>query len=40
MPGNGLGLSTAAAIADYHGAVLAFADNDPGLRAIVTFPGV
>jgi signal transduction histidine kinase len=39
VPGNGLGLSLAAAIADYHGATLTFADNEPGLRVTVTFPG-
>lgn len=38
QPGNGLGLSLAAALADYHGACLAFADNAPGLRAMITFP--
>ena len=37
--GTGLGLSLAAAIVDYHGATLAFADNEPGLRVTVTFPG-
>lgn len=37
--GNGLGLSVVAAIADYHGATLTFADNEPGLRVTVTFPG-
>jgi signal transduction histidine kinase len=39
LAGNGLGLSLVAAIADYHGATLAFADNEPGLKVIVTFPG-
>jgi signal transduction histidine kinase len=38
VAGNGLGLSLVAAIADYHGAALAFADNGPGLRVSVTFP--
>ena len=36
-PGAGLGLSMAAAIADLHGAALAFADNDPGLRVELSF---
>lgn len=36
--GNGLGLSLVAAIAEYHGATLAFADNAPGLSVTVTFP--
>ena len=37
-PGNGLGLSLVAAIADLHGATLAFEDNQPGLRVSVSFP--
>lgn len=37
-PGHGLGLNLAAAIAGLHGGALRFADNDPGLRAIVELP--
>jgi len=36
-PGSGLGLSLVAAIADVHNATLELADNNPGLRAVVTF---
>ncbi len=36
-PGNGLGLSIVAAIADLHGGTIALADNHPGLKAVVTF---
>ena len=42
-PGNGLGLSIVAAIADLHGAVIALADNNPGLKVILNFcnkPGI
>ncbi len=39
-PGSGLGLSLVAAVARLHGARLSFSDNDPGLRAGITFlPG-
>jgi signal transduction histidine kinase len=38
-PGFGLGLSLAAAVARLHGGVLRLADNQPGLRAILCFPG-
>ncbi len=37
-PGNGLGLSLAAAIATLHGAHLALEDGRPGLRCSVSFP--
>ncbi len=37
-PGNGLGLSMVAAIADLHGARLRLADNAPGLAVTLTFP--
>ena len=37
-PGNGLGLSMVAAIAELHGAQLAAEDNGPGLRIRVSFP--
>ena len=37
-PGGGLGLSMVAAIAELHGAALAFADNAPGLTVEVKFP--
>jgi len=36
-PGNGLGLSIVAAIVDLHGGTLALADNNPGLKAVLTF---
>jgi signal transduction histidine kinase len=39
-PGNGLGLSLVAAIAQLHDADLALADNNPGLRVSLTFPKV
>ncbi len=38
-PGNGLGLSLVAAIADLHGAALILGDNGPGLRVTLRFPG-
>jgi len=37
--GSGLGLALVAAIADLHGARLAFEDNAPGLRARLQFRG-
>jgi signal transduction histidine kinase len=37
-PGAGLGLSLVAAVAELHGARLVLADNEPGLRAELTFP--
>ncbi len=37
--GSGLGLPLVKAIAARHGAALELADNDPGLRVRVTFPG-
>ncbi len=37
-PGNGLGLSLVAAIADLHGAELSLEDNAPGLRVRIVFP--
>lgn len=36
-PGNGLGLSIAAAIAALHGAAIALSDNHPGLKVVVNF---
>lgn len=33
QPGNGLGLSLVAAVAEHHGATLVLADNGPGLKA-------
>lgn len=39
-PGSGLGLSLVVAVAELHGAELALADNAPGLRVSVRFPGV
>ena len=37
-PGNGLGLSLVAAVADAHGATLQIEDAAPGLRVILRFP--
>lgn len=37
-PGNGLGLNLVAAIVALHDGDLAFEDNDPGLRAIISLP--
>lgn len=37
-PGNGLGLSAVAAIAELHGARIALSDARPGLRVTVRFP--
>lgn len=38
QPGNGLGLSMCAAIADLHQAGVALSDNGPGLRVAMVFP--
>ena len=37
-PGNGLGLSLVAAVAQLHGGALALDDNKPGLRATLSLP--
>ncbi len=37
-PGNGLGLSLVAAVAQLHGAQIAMASNEPGLRIELCFP--
>lgn len=37
-PGNGLGLSLAAAIASLHGSTIELSDNKPGLRAKISVP--
>ena len=37
-PGNGLGLSLVAAVAELHGAALVLEDAAPGLRAVLRFP--
>jgi signal transduction histidine kinase len=37
-PGNGLGLSLVAAVADLHGIALTLEDNQPGLRVVLRFP--
>ncbi len=37
-PGNGLGLSLVAAVAQLHSGMLEFADNEPGLKAILRIP--
>jgi signal transduction histidine kinase len=38
LPGNGLGLSFVAAVAEHHGAELELSDADPGLRVRLRFP--
>jgi signal transduction histidine kinase len=38
VPGSGLGLSLAAAVARLHGGELRLADNAPGLKAIIALP--
>lgn len=38
-PGNGLGLSLVAAVANLHDAMLRLEDNAPGLRVVLVFPG-
>ncbi|WP_237477007.1 sensor histidine kinase [Lichenibacterium dinghuense] len=38
LPGSGLGLSLAAAIARLHGGELHLSDNGPGLRAVMSLP--
>ncbi len=38
LPGSGLGLSLVKAVAELHGGSLVFADNAPGLRAILRLP--
>lgn len=37
-PGNGLGLSLVAAVAELHGAFLYFGNTTPGLRVVLRFP--
>jgi signal transduction histidine kinase len=37
-PGNGLGLSLVAAVANIHGAKIEMSDNSPGLRVQLSFP--
>jgi signal transduction histidine kinase len=36
-PGNGLGLSLVAAVADLHGATIALSDCNPGLKVAISF---
>jgi signal transduction histidine kinase len=36
-PGNGLGLSIVAAIVELHGGKITLADNEPGLKVVVSF---
>ncbi|QPC88662.1 HAMP domain-containing protein [Mesorhizobium sp. NBSH29] len=38
QPGSGLGLSLAKAILQFHGGQLELADNEPGLKVVMTFP--
>jgi hypothetical protein len=38
LPGSGLGLSLASAVATLHGGELRLADNNPGLRAVLALP--
>lgn len=38
LPGSGLGLSLAAAVARLHGGELRLQDNDPGLKAVIAVP--
>jgi len=40
LPGSGLGLSLAAAIAHLHNGALRLEDNAPGLRAVLDIPGI
>jgi signal transduction histidine kinase len=38
LPGSGLGLSLAAAVARLHGGELRLEDNAPGLKAVIELP--
>jgi signal transduction histidine kinase len=38
MPGSGLGLSLASAVARLHGGELKLEDNHPGLRSVIALP--
>jgi signal transduction histidine kinase len=38
LPGSGLGLSLAAAVARLHGGELKLEDNHPGLRSVIALP--
>lgn len=38
LPGSGLGLSLAAAVARLHGGELTFDDNQPGLKSVIALP--
>jgi hypothetical protein len=38
LPGSGLGLSLAAAVARLHGGELILSDNAPGLKSVIALP--
>jgi len=38
LPGSGLGLSLAAAVARLHGGELILSDNGPGLKSVIALP--
>lgn len=40
LPGNGLGLSLVAAVVKLHNGSVMLEDNEPGLRVVITLPGV